>query len=80
MDRVSTNPSIAQITAPFSVRQLQVSEQDQYATAHLFRALAATAGHTAHNKSPEWELFFPDAAMEHAGLDQTGYLALRRSS
>ncbi len=51
-----------------------------YATAHLFRALAATAGHTAHNKSPLWEISFPDAAMEHAGLDQTGYLALRRSS
>jgi hypothetical protein len=60
------------------MRNLAVSEQDQYATAHLFRAIANTEGHTTHMKVPIWPIQVPSAEM--ADLVQSSYIALRHST
>jgi hypothetical protein len=81
MDRQSLNPVAAGFgSAPFSNRITAVSEQDQYANAHLGRALANTQSHTAHCKDPEWNIFFPDSTFDIAGNLMTMYQAVRHSS
>lgn len=76
MDRLSHNP--VSLPGVYSNPNLSPSEQDVYATAHLFRALASSVGHNTHNKSPISEIQFPN--IDVAQLYQLGYISLRHSS
>jgi hypothetical protein len=77
MDRPAINPGAGPQTLRFSDRLLSPSEQDVYANAQLMRAMANSAGHTAHVKTL-WPIMFP--TQEYADLYQTMYLGLRRST
>ena len=74
MDRPSLNPAAIPGPAP----RLLPTEQEVYATAHLFRAMANTQGHTAHAKAALWPIQIPSA--EIADLYQQSYIALRHST
>jgi hypothetical protein len=54
------------------------SEQDVYATAHLFRAIASSEGHNSHLKVPIWPIQIPTTDVGE--LYQLSYISLRHST
>jgi hypothetical protein len=78
MERPAINPAVGPNTLQFSNRLLAPSEQDVYATAAMFRAIAIRQGHNTSNKNPIWAIQVP--AQEYADLIQLGYINLRRST
>jgi len=77
MRRPPNNP----VTPPslrFSDPITTPTEQDVYATAHLGRAMANSAGHTTHNKLPFWGIMFQ--LQEQADMVQNMFLGIRRTT
>lgn len=76
MDRPSPNP--VALPGVYSSRILSPSEQDVYATAHLFHTLAKEQSHNTHPKVPLWPIQIP--SMDIAGLYQLSYISLNHST
>jgi hypothetical protein len=74
MDRPARNP--VALPGVYSDPRLSPSEQDVYATAHLFRALKGSG--ITHNKNPIWSIQMPTASVGE--LLQLSYIGLRHSS
>jgi hypothetical protein len=76
MDRAQTNR--AALPGVYSDPRLSPTEQDVYATAHLFRALASSQSHNTHNKNPIWAIQDPAASVSE--LYQLAYINKNRST
>ena len=76
MDRPQRNP--VSLPGVYSNPRVSPTEQDVYATAHLFRAMASTQSHNTHNKSPISEIQFPNTDL--GMLFQLGYISLNHST
>jgi hypothetical protein len=76
MDRSARNP--ASLPGVYSNPQLSPTEQDVYATAHLFHTLAKENSHNTHPKVPLWPIQIP--SMDVAGLYQLSYISLNHST
>lgn len=78
MDRSSSGRNPVSLPGVFSDPRLSPTEQDVYGTAHLFRALARSAGHNTYNKNPIWPIQVP--SRDVGELYQTAYISLRHST
>jgi hypothetical protein len=76
MDRSARNP--ASLPGVYSNPLLSPTEQDVYATGHLFRGIAATEGHNTVNRNPKWTI--ASAAQDMGQLLQLAFIELRHST